>query len=75
MKQYSFLVGFMLTLVVGVSFYGYSNYRYKEVSKNGITASCQVIKYRFWYEIRNCSKGELNSTQVGLNQIKEYRIQ
>lgn len=73
----SFFAGLFLALMVGgISLYYHSNYRMKQlVDKNGNTATCQVIHYRFWYEIRNCSKPEMNQKTVWLNHIEDYQIQ
>lgn len=75
------ITSFVLGLIT-VSFIGFignfiiSNHQYKTVTRNdGTQSTCQVVRYRFWYEIKNCSKEELNKTQVGLNEIKEYNIQ
>lgn len=73
----SFTVGLLITVFAGIGAnYLYDNFRYKEVvNAQGNKATCQVIKYRFWYEIKNCSDKTLNRSQVGLNQIKEYQVQ
>lgn len=73
----SFAVGLMFVVLSGLGVnYLYNNFRYKEVvNSQGKKSTCQVIKYRFWYEIKNCSDKTLNRTQVGLNQIKEYQVQ
>lgn len=72
-----FLAGLIVALLVGGgSLYYHSNYKMKQVvDKNGNTATCQVIHYRFWYEIKNCSKPEMNQKTVWLNKIDEYKIQ
>lgn len=67
---------FMIVLIGSISWYFVDNYSYKHVTaKNGERGVCQVIRYRFWYEIRNCSNPSLNQTIVGLNQIGYYQVQ
>lgn len=73
----SFAVGLVFAIFAGIGGnYLYNNFRYKEVvNSQGRKSTCQVVKYRFWYEIKNCSDKSFNRTQVGLNQIKEYQVQ
>ena len=77
MNVTSFILGLIMVSVIGfIGNFIASNHQYKSVTRNdGIQATCQVVRYRFWYEIKNCSKEELNKTQVGLNEIKGYSIQ
>ena len=75
MKTY-FWSGLILTLIVGgMTHYFYDNFRTKEViSQSGVRGKCQVVKYRFWYEIKHCTNPSLNKTMVGLNEINHYQV-
>jgi hypothetical protein len=73
----SFLAGILVALIVGGSaLYYHQNHKMKQVvDKNGNTATCQVIRSRFWYEIKNCSNPKMNKQMVWTNDIKDYTIQ
>lgn len=77
MNKEPFFAGLFFALIIGMAtFYYHENFKQKQVvDKNGQTSTCQVIRYRFWYTIQNCSNPALNQKTVGLNEIKDYKIQ
>jgi hypothetical protein len=72
----AFLAGLVFTFIGGlIGNHIVSNLTYKEVTNaQGQKATCQVVKYRFWYEIKNCSDSKMNQSMVGLREIKSFKI-
>lgn len=74
--KHSFIIGLLITLVVGSGYAYHQATKFKTVTNaEGLKSSCQVVRYRFWYEIKNCTQSDMNQKMVWMNDINKYKIE